>query len=262
MTLLQKLAKVRREVPRIEKRGENAFHHYAYAKAEDIADELGKRLADLGIIVARRGLKLTRSDVVTVKGGKESMVEVECDYGFIDADSGEELWQPAYGEGRDSGDKAPYKAFTGALKYFLIQAFLLATGDDPEASGDEHRELDIAKTACPKCGNVGALARGNPKFGGAFYCNKKAGGCGANFASEDDLRDPADTFEEKKNKKVNYITEPHEAELKLLCEQTHTDEGKMLESFGCVTWAEMTEENYQTALKVFERKKVAGLVHA
>jgi len=36
------------------------------------------------------------------------------------------------GEGLDAGDKAPYKAMTGALKYALLQSFLLATGDDPE----------------------------------------------------------------------------------------------------------------------------------
>ena len=36
------------------------------------------------------------------------------------------------GEGADAGDKAPYKAMTGALKYALLQSFLLSTGDDPE----------------------------------------------------------------------------------------------------------------------------------
>jgi hypothetical protein len=35
------------------------------------------------------------------------------------------------GEGADAGDKAPYKAMTGALKY-VLQSFLLSTGDDPE----------------------------------------------------------------------------------------------------------------------------------
>ena len=30
------------------------------------------------------------------------------------------------GEGADAGDKAPYKAMTGALKYALLQSFLLA----------------------------------------------------------------------------------------------------------------------------------------
>jgi hypothetical protein len=43
------------------------------------------------------------------------------------------------GQGLDSGDKAPYKAMTGALKYALLQSFLLATGDDPEADRGDGR---------------------------------------------------------------------------------------------------------------------------
>jgi hypothetical protein len=50
----------------------------------------------------------------------------------VDARSGEELTVRVAGEGADQGDKAPYKAMTGALKYALLQSFLLATGDDPE----------------------------------------------------------------------------------------------------------------------------------
>jgi hypothetical protein len=55
-------------------------------------------------------------------------------YRFIDARSGEELTVRVAGEGADAGDKAPYKAMTGALKYALLQSFLLATGDDPRTN--------------------------------------------------------------------------------------------------------------------------------
>ena len=53
-------------------------------------------------------------------------------YTFMDADTAEEISVKVAGEGLDPGDKAPYKAMTGALKYALLQSFLLATGDDPE----------------------------------------------------------------------------------------------------------------------------------
>lgn len=36
------------------------------------------------------------------------------------------------GEGIDKGDKSGYKADTGALKYYLANTFMVATGDDPE----------------------------------------------------------------------------------------------------------------------------------
>ena len=79
-------------------------------------------------------------------------------YTFSDVDSGEEIVAKVAGQGLDAGDKAPYKAITGALKYALLQSFLLATGDDPEdgrmdarltasasdrpISADEVRELE------------------------------------------------------------------------------------------------------------------------
>ena len=43
------------------------------------------------------------------------------------------------GEGIDKGDKAGYKAYTGALKYFLADKFMVATGDDPEKESPDHK---------------------------------------------------------------------------------------------------------------------------
>jgi hypothetical protein len=143
--LRHKLAAIRREIHNIGKRGRNEFHKYDYAQASDVAGQIGTALAEHNIIIARRNLEVFRnSHMVRRRDGdsEESIVEVKVEYGFLDADSNEELWQPAWGEGRDSGDKAVYKAFTGAFKYLLIQAFCLATGDDPEA--------DDTKTAASK----------------------------------------------------------------------------------------------------------------
>lgn len=43
------------------------------------------------------------------------------------------------GEGIDKGDKAGYKAYTGALKYYLANTFMVATGDDPEKESPDNR---------------------------------------------------------------------------------------------------------------------------
>ena len=49
------------------------------------------------------------------------------------------------GEAIDKGDKAGYKAYTGALKYYLADTFMVSTGDDaendsPEAKGNKRTE--------------------------------------------------------------------------------------------------------------------------
>ena len=41
------------------------------------------------------------------------------------------------GEGIDKGDKAGYKAYTGALKYYLADTFMVATDDDPESESPD-----------------------------------------------------------------------------------------------------------------------------
>ncbi len=124
----------------IQKRGKNELHDYSYAMAADIAGAIGDRLAALNVVLGRRNLSVKREKSQNGQG-VETVVEVTLDYEFIDGDSDEILSVPSYGEGRDSGDKAPYKALTGALKYALIQTFLIATGDDPEEERCDHQPL-------------------------------------------------------------------------------------------------------------------------
>lgn len=58
-------------------------------------------------------------------------------FSLIDIDTGFYEETTITGEGMDKGDKAGYKAYTGALKYYLANTFLVATGDDPEAESPD-----------------------------------------------------------------------------------------------------------------------------
>src|SRR5262249_50822027 len=75
----------------------------------------------------------------TPRSSSERIARIVMSYKFVDAKSGEELTVRVAGEGADPGDKAPYKAMTGALKYALLQSFLLATGNDPEDERTDSR---------------------------------------------------------------------------------------------------------------------------
>ena len=55
------------------------------------------------------------------------------------------------GEGMDKGDKAGYKAYTGAVKYYLADTFLVATGDDAEKESlEENMNTKSERKASPK----------------------------------------------------------------------------------------------------------------
>jgi hypothetical protein len=132
LNLRQKLAVVRRRLAYVQKRGHNPRFNYNYATAADIAGAVGDILAELGVVVVPRLESISHEAVRPGRSEAEHVARVLMSYSFVDVDTAEEITVKTAGEGLDSGDKAPYKAMTGALKYALLQSFLLATGDDPE----------------------------------------------------------------------------------------------------------------------------------
>jgi hypothetical protein len=132
LNLREKFAEVRRRLGYVQKRGHNERHNYSYVTAADLAGSVGDILAELGVVVIPQ---LQSISTETPRSSSDRIARVVMNYRFVDARSGEELSVRIAGEGADPGDKAPYKAMTGALKYALLQSFLLSTGDDPE---DEH----------------------------------------------------------------------------------------------------------------------------
>jgi hypothetical protein len=129
LNLREKFAEVRRRLGYVQKRGHNERHNYSYVTAADLAGAVGDILAELGVVVIPQ---LQSISTEPPRSSSERIARIVMNYRFVDARSGEELTVRVAGEGADAGDKAPYKAMTGALKYALLQSFLLATGDDPE----------------------------------------------------------------------------------------------------------------------------------
>lgn len=122
-SLVTKLVSVMKEVDRVPKNGRNEIHGYNYAMETDIVDAVRGKLADLGVFVSTSVASAARHGELT---------QVTTTHTFHDAETGETLAVSGYGQGQDRGDKGGYKAITGAIKYFLLKNFLIATGDDPE----------------------------------------------------------------------------------------------------------------------------------
>jgi hypothetical protein len=138
MNLREKFTEVRRRLGYIRKRGHNERHNYSYVMAADLAGAVGNILAELGVVVIPQ---LQSISTETPRSSNERIARIVMNYRFVDARSGEELTVRVAGEGADTGDKAPYKAMTGALKYALLQSFLLASGDDPEDEREDTRNV-------------------------------------------------------------------------------------------------------------------------
>lgn len=135
-SLALKLVQVMAAVGRVQKRGRNTQQGYEYATEADIADAVREALAEQKVLLLTNFGKPEIRTVTTAKGSNLTVASVMGEFTFIDAESGESITRTFPGEGMDSGDKAIYKAMTGAEKYALLKTFLIPTGDDPEKDSE------------------------------------------------------------------------------------------------------------------------------
>lgn len=130
-SLASKIAKVMQAVGYVEKGGTNSAQGYKFVQASAVADKVRAELTKLNVT-----LTPTNIDVISeglTPSGKQTLITLRYTWTLTDGDSGETMTWQSVGTGADSGDKAVYKAATGALKYALLTGFLIPTGDDPEA---------------------------------------------------------------------------------------------------------------------------------
>jgi hypothetical protein len=134
--LVAAVAQVMGEFRGVEKSGVNTFHKYKYASDADLLWTLKPLLAKhgLGFFLVDWTL-VSEREVKTRQGAVERLIDLSVRYRLAHK-SGQWVTITAPGSGQDPGDKAHYKAMTGALKYALRQSFAVPTGDDPERDED------------------------------------------------------------------------------------------------------------------------------
>lgn len=123
--LYTKLAEVMAEVGRVEKRGYNDFHKYHYVREDDLVEAVRGALSDRQIVMLPSALEAKKEGNLTT---------LHLTFTFVDGETGEAHAAEWFGTGEDKGDKGLYKAYTGAIKYFLMKSFLIPTGDDPDGA--------------------------------------------------------------------------------------------------------------------------------
>lgn len=131
-SLAKKLSELYAVVERVPKNGHNSFHGYDYATEADIVSAVRLAMADRGIVMIPYVAETKLEPLLTNSGKKEWLCTLTVDFVLRD-DSDKTFTVRVVGQGQDPGDKAAYKAMTGAVKYALLKLFLIPTGDDPEA---------------------------------------------------------------------------------------------------------------------------------
>ena len=132
-SLQQKKQAVRKQLAEsgpVKKDKKNEYNKYSYLSEAKYKELFTKLLSE-------NGLELSASCVEEreIQTGNKSMGcgrIVVWDFTLSDVDTGFTETMRSIAEGWDSGDKAIYKAHTGALKYFLANTFMVASGDEVE----------------------------------------------------------------------------------------------------------------------------------
>lgn len=148
--LHDKLAEVVAEIGYVAKDGKNDFQNYRYTSAEALLAEVRKPLSARRVTLMPALREVTEREYQTSKGKASVITTAHVRFTFVDGETGEREECDWAGQGDDPADKGLGKAFTNAIKTFLREAFLIPTGDDPEADGaTDSRAADRAPRQQP-----------------------------------------------------------------------------------------------------------------
>ena len=119
----------------LKKGGKNDYDKYTYFSEAQYKELFTELFSSTGL-----ELSFTELEYNTFTGSEKQANGRMPKLKFIltDIDTGYSEETVITGEGIDKGDKAGYKAYTGALKYYLANTFMVATGDDPEKESPAH----------------------------------------------------------------------------------------------------------------------------
>lgn len=151
-----KMAAAMKEIDAVTKKGRNENQKYNYVRAADVANEVRHALVNQGIAFTYDVSECRNWEKASNSGSMLNYCHIKVDCLFIDSESGESVTAGAVGWGMDSGDKAPYKAMTGALKYIMRMTFLIPDESDPENEKEDSPKMQIVKPQPPPPKNLKA----------------------------------------------------------------------------------------------------------
>lgn len=128
--LLEAITKVMAEVPALPKDGYNSHFNYHYTTEGAIMNALRPLMAKHGLVLLLSAFDRTTGSTKT-KNSEAVLTDALVTYRLLHVSG--EFWDlPIHTTCIDTGDKGDQKCLTQAMKYAIVQTFLLGRGDDPD----------------------------------------------------------------------------------------------------------------------------------
>ena len=155
--VIVKLARIMADLPKLEPEGRNQHFGYNFIKDTQVSGALRSRLAAVHLMIIPDVVEESWVEVKTARGGTSYVTKMKIYFTVIDGDTGDSVGGHGYGYGDDSGDKGANKAFTAALKYWLLKLFQIG-GEDAES--DSQADLRAADRQAGSAAEGGVTVQG------------------------------------------------------------------------------------------------------
>lgn len=138
-SIYAKLGQVMKAIKAIGKNQRNEKLEFNFRGIDDFMNELHDLLADAGIIIIPSEKEHIQEQYTTKNGTAQFRTRLHMSFTFASTEDGSSVTADGWGEAADTGDKGYNKCKSIALKYVLMQMFLVPTKDlaDPDANAPE-----------------------------------------------------------------------------------------------------------------------------
>ena len=128
---------IMQEIEAIGKNKKNQQQGYSFRGIDDMYNALQPLFKKNAVFITSNVLESKREERQTAKGGVLIYTIAKCQFKFFTTD-GSYIESVLEGEAMDSGDKSTNKAMSTALKYALMQMFLIPTEEKLDTEYETH----------------------------------------------------------------------------------------------------------------------------
>ena len=189
--IFQKMASILKETKAITKSEKNQQQGFKFRGIDNVMNELHELFVKNDVFILQEVQDFTVDAQPTAKGGTLFYTRAKIKFRYMTTD-GSSVETVNVGEAMDSGDKGMNKAMSIALKYSLLQMFLIPTKEPKDPDRDTLEETDYLAMALQEISAAQSIQtltgifnnyntlQSNPQFMSALSAKKKQLKDGAN----------------------------------------------------------------------------------
>ena len=182
--IFQKMTSILKETKAITKSEKNQQQGFKFRGIDNVMNELHELFAKNDVFILQEVQDFTVDARPTAKGGTLFYTRAKIKFRYMTTD-GSFVETVNVGEAMDSGDKGMNKAMSIALKYSLLQMFLIPTEEPKDPDRDTPEETDYLAMALQEISAAQSIQtltgifnnyntlQSNPQFMSALSVKKK-----------------------------------------------------------------------------------------